>query len=114
VRRATTILLLLFTLASVAGTAGAIRCDCCFTGGEAAMSGFAGCCPGGDPSSCGSPALKPGPSPEAARSIDAPRVVMLPQAIVSPHVLLTVIELEAAAAKPFGRGGLALRSILRI
>jgi hypothetical protein len=114
-RRVLVIFLLTATFASFAGAAGALRCACCVPSEAPAMSTAELCCPGGDADRCASRALNPSPSLLLlAFPAEAARIAVLPP--VAPPLVVgdALPELRADAARPSGRDGLALRSILRI
>ncbi len=112
-RRALALVTLVIALASLAGSAGALRCACCVPGSEAAIKTADLCCPSDDASPCASQALKPS-SASPWTLAEAPRPDLLPAVAVAPACAIDRLELQAMAARPSGRDGLALRSTLRI
>jgi hypothetical protein len=113
-RRPLALLALILTLGTLVGSAGALRCDCCASSAAPTLDAADFCCPNGSAVRCGSRALSPSPSVRAAAILAEARPAVLPDVTVSPRGSMLLVNLRAEGAKPSGRDGLAMRSILRI
>jgi hypothetical protein len=113
-RRASSVFLFGLLLASLASSAGAQRCACCAPNAAPVVQSADWCCPGGDASRCASSATKPSPASAWTAIGEAPRPAILVELGISPPASLALLELQSLEGKPWGREGLALRSILRL
>jgi hypothetical protein len=100
-------------LGGVVTSAGAVRCDCCASSSAPTLDAADFCCPGGDAARCGSRALNPS-SVRPLVTLAEARPAVLSEIGVPTHGSALFLELRSEGAKPSGRDGLAMRSILRI
>ena len=113
-RRTLVLMTLMAALASLAASAGALRCACCAPGSEAAIKTTDLCCPSDDTGPCSSQALKPSSTSPLAALAEPAGPGLPPTVGASAAGSMAFLEHRALAARPSGRDGLAMRSILRI
>ena len=106
-------LVLVLTATSVAASTGALRCACCAPTRAASVEADL-CCPGDDGARCVSVALEPPSASLWVAIAEASRPAIAPLAVVPARVSVAWLELHADGARPSGREGLAMRSILRL
>jgi len=113
-RRLLATLVLVQLVATFALSAGAPRCACCAPSLTPTISTAQQCCPSGDSSRCISNAVPPSSLWLSLATAFQARPIILPDDAVPQLGPIDSLELEAVAARPSGREGLAMRSILRI